>query len=139
GVFRSFFGDDIAVLHSGLSQAQKFDQWRRIQKSDVSIVIGARSAVFAPIENLGMIIVDEEHDPSFKQEEGPRYNARDLALMRGKLEGARVIVGSATPSLESFQNALEGRITLLRMPIRVQSRPLPPVSVVDMRRRSDLA
>ncbi|QED29736.1 primosomal protein N' [Microvenator marinus] len=139
GVFRSFFGDDIAVLHSGLSQAQKFDQWRRIQKSDVSIVIGARSAVFAPIENLGMIIVDEEHDPSFKQEEGPRYNARDLALMRGKLEGARVILGSATPSLESFQNALEGRITLLRMPIRVQSRPLPPVSVVDMRRRSDLA
>lgn len=139
GVFRGYFGDDIAVLHSGLSQAQKFDQWRRIQRNEVSIVIGARSAVFAPLDDLGMIIVDEEHDSSFKQEDGPRYNARDLALMRGKLENAVVVLGSATPSLESYQNAKEGRLHLLRMPERVQSRPLPKVSLVDMRRRTDLA
>lgn len=139
GVFRGYFGDDIAVLHSGLSQAQKFDQWRRIQRNEVSIVIGARSAVFAPLDDLGMIIVDEEHDSSFKQEDGPRYNARDLALMRGKLENAVVVLGSATPSLESYQNAKEGRLGLLRMPERVQSRPLPKVTLVDMRRRSDLA
>lgn len=138
GVFRGYFGDDIAVLHSGLTAGQRFDQWRRIQRGEVRIVVGARSAIFAPISNVGVIVVDEEHDPSFKQEEGARYNARDLALMRGKLEEALVILGSATPSLESFQNAAEGRLELLRLPERVHDRGLPRVELVDMRRREDL-
>ncbi|MEZ4459702.1 MAG: primosomal protein N' [bacterium] len=138
GVFRGYFGDDIAVLHSGLTAGQKFDQWRRIQRGDVRIVVGARSAVFAPIDALGVIVVDEEHDPSFKQEDGPRYNARDLALMRGKLEGAVVILGSATPSLETYHNAMEGRFEHARLPERVADRPLPKVEIVDMRRREDL-
>lgn len=133
-VFRSHFGDKIAVLHSGLTQAEKFDQWRRIKRDEVEIVIGARSAIFAPIEALGVIIVDEEHDPSFKQNEGTRYNARDMALVRGKIEGAQVILGSATPSLESYYNArYEERMTYLSMPDRVNSRPLPEVEVQDMR------
>jgi primosomal protein N' (replication factor Y) len=133
GVFRGHFGDDIAVLHSGLSPAQKFDQWRRIARDEVGIVIGARSAIFAPVNNLGILVVDEEHDPSFKQEDGPRYNARDLALMRGKLEGAQVVLGSATPSLESYQNAKEGRLSYLAMPDRVAGRPLPTVELVDLK------
>lgn len=138
GVFRGYFGDEIAVLHSGLTNGQKFDQWRRIQRGEVQIVVGARSAVFAPIDNLGVIVVDEEHDPSFKQEDGPRYNARDLALMRGKLESALVILGSATPSLETYHNAQEGRLKLLSLPERVADRQLPEVEIVDMRRREDL-
>ncbi len=132
-VFRSHFGDRIAVLHSGLTRAEKFDQWRRIKRDEVEIVIGARSAIFAPLDRLGVIIVDEEHDPSFKQGEGTRYNARDMALVRGKLEGAQVILGSATPSLESYHNAVEDRLTYLPMPERVASRPLPKVDLVDMR------
>ena len=132
-VFRSHFGDNIAVLHSGLTPAEKYDQWRRIKRDEVEIVIGARSAIFAPLDNVGVMIVDEEHDPSFKQGEGTRYNARDMALVRGKLEGAQVILGSATPSLESYHNAMEGRLTYLSMPERVASRPLPHVSLIDMR------
>jgi primosomal protein N' (replication factor Y) (superfamily II helicase) len=133
GIFRGHFGEAIAVLHSGLTQAEKFDQWRRIKRNEVDIVIGARSAIFAPVDHLGIIIVDEEHDPSFKQEEGPRYNARDMALVRGKLENAQVILGSATPILESYYNARNGRLTYLPMPDRVAERPLPTVYVVDMR------
>ncbi len=132
-VFRSHFGDRIAVLHSGLTRAEKFDQWRRIKRDEVEIVIGARSAIFAPLDRLGVIIVDEEHDPSFKQGEGTRYNARDMALVRGKLERAQVILGSATPSLESYHNAIEDRLTYLPMPERVANRPLPEVDLVDMR------
>lgn len=132
-VFRSHFGDRIAVLHSGLTQAEKFDQWRRIKRNEVEIVIGARSAIFAPLDNVGVIIVDEEHDPSFKQQEGTRYNARDMALVRGKIERAQVILGSATPSLESYYNALEDRLTYLEMPERVSARPLPQVELIDMR------
>ncbi len=138
GVFRAHFGDEIAVLHSGLSSAQKFDQWRRIAREEVDIVIGARSAIFAPVTNLGVLVVDEEHDPSFKQEDGPRYNARDLALMRGKLESAQVILGSATPSLESYQNAKEGRLGYLPMPDRVAGRPLPRVQLVDLKGAPDV-
>lgn len=137
GVFRGHFGDEIAVLHSGLSTAQKFDQWRRIARDEVDIVIGARSAIFAPVNDLGVIVVDEEHDPSFKQEDGPRYNARDLALMRAKLEGAQVVLGSATPSLESYQNAKEGRLTYLSMPDRVAGRPLPEVELIDLKGSGD--
>ncbi len=132
-VFRSHFGDRIAVLHSGLTQAEKFDQWRRIQRQEVEIVIGARSALFAPLDDVGVIIVDEEHDPSFKQGEGTRYNARDMALVRGKIERAQVILGSATPSLESYYNAREDRLTYLAMPNRVSARPLPEVRLIDMR------
>lgn len=134
GVFRSHFGDRIAVLHSGLTPAQKFDQWRQIRRDEVDIVIGARSALFAPINNLGVIVVDEEHDSSFKQEEGTRYNARDMALVRAKLANAQVILGSATPILESFHNAQLGRLTYLPMPERVAARAMPPVEIVDMRR-----
>ncbi len=132
-VFRSHFGDRIAVLHSGLTRAEKFDQWRRIKRDEVDIVIGARSAIFAPLDDVGVIIVDEEHDPSFKQGEGTRYNARDMALVRGKLEQAQVILGSATPSLESFYNAKEGRLTYLSMPERVAKREMPEVDLIDMR------
>jgi primosomal protein N' (replication factor Y) len=131
--FRAHFDDRIAVLHSGLTQAERFDQWRRINRDEVDIVIGARSALFAPLANLGVLVVDEEHDSSFKQERGPRYNARDMALVRGKLESARVILGSATPSLESYQNARSGRLTYLTMPDRVESRPMPEVETIDMR------
>jgi primosomal protein N' (replication factor Y) len=133
GVFRGHFGDNIAVLHSGLSPAEKFDQWRRIKRSEVDVVIGARSAIFAPVSSLGVIIVDEEHDSSFKQEEGTRYNARDMALVRGKIEDVQVVLGSATPSLESYYNAIEHRLQYLEMPTRVASRPLPHVELVDLR------
>ena len=131
--FRDAFGDRVAVQHSGLSDGERSDQWYRIRRGEVSVVVGTRSAVFAPLANLGLIIVDEEHDSSFKQEETPRYNGRDVAVMRGRNEGALVVLGSATPSLESGQNASSGRYTRLVMERRVQDRPLAAVSVVDMR------
>ena len=131
--FREAFGDRVAVQHSGLSDGERSDQWYRIRRGDVSVVVGTRSAVFTPLTNLGLIIVDEEHDTSFKQEETPRYNGRDVAVMRGKHEGALVVLGSATPSLESSQNAANGRYTRILMEKRVQDRPLASVSVVDMR------
>ncbi len=131
--FRDAFGDRVAVQHSGLSDGERSDQWYRIRRGEVSVVVGTRSAVFAPLAGLGLIIVDEEHDTSFKQEETPRYNGRDVAVMRGKHEGALVVLGSATPSLESGQNASSGRYTRLLMQRRVQDRPLASVSVVDMR------
>jgi primosomal protein N' (replication factor Y) (superfamily II helicase) len=131
--FREAFGDDVAVQHSGLSEGERYDQWHRIRRGDVSIVVGTRSAVFAPLTNLGLIIVDEEHDTSFKQEETPRYHGRDSAVMRGKQENALVVLGSATPSLESGQNAANGRYARVLMQRRVQNRPLASVTVVDMR------
>ena len=134
-VFRGHFDGRIAVLHSGLTAAQRFDEWRRIKRGEVSIVIGARSALFAPLTDLGVIIVDEEHDASFKQEEGTRYNARDMAIVRAKLSNACAVLGSATPSLETFHNAREGRFQLLSMPNRVARRPLPNVTLVDLRDR----
>ncbi|MFW5968040.1 MAG: primosomal protein N' [Persicimonas sp.] len=136
-VFRGHFGDKIAVLHSGLTPAEKFDQWRRIARDEVEIVIGARSALFAPLRDVGIIVVDEEHDTSFKQGEGPRYNARDMALVRGKLESARVVLGSATPSLESYHNAKSGRLKHLHMPNRVADRPMPKVDLIDLRQQDD--
>jgi primosomal protein N' (replication factor Y) len=132
--FREAFGDRVAIQHSGLSDGERSDQWYRIRRGDVvSVVVGTRSAVFAPLTNLGLIVVDEEHDTSFKQEETPRYHGRDVAVMRGKHEGALVVLGSATPSLESSQNAATGRYTRVVMERRVQDRPLASVSVVDMR------
>src|SRR5262249_52395433 len=132
-VFRRAFGDHVAVQHSGLSAGERYGQWCRIRQGAVSIVIGTRSAVVAPLETLGLIIVDEEHDSSFKQEETPRYNGRDVAVMRGQREGALVVLGSATPSLESAQNAERGRYSRLTMMKRVEDRPLAAVTVVDMR------
>jgi primosomal protein N' (replication factor Y) (superfamily II helicase) len=131
--FRDAFGNRVAVQHSGLSDGERSDQWFRIRRSEVSVVVGTRSAVFAPLEKLGLIIVDEEHDTSFKQEETPRYHGRDVAVVRGRNEGALVVLGSATPSLESSQNAASARYTRLVMERRVQDRPLASVSVVDMR------
>ena len=131
--FRAAFGDRVAVQHSGLSDGERSDQWYRIRRGEVSIVVGTRSAVFAPLRNLGLIVVDEEHDTSFKQEETPRYHGRDVAVMRGKHEGALVVLGSATPSLESSQNAATGRYSQLLMSRRIENRPLADVSVVDMR------
>jgi len=123
----------VAVLHSHLSAGERHDEWQKIRQNRARIVIGARSAIFAPVENLGLIIVDEEHEHSYKQEESPRYNARDMAVMRGQLEKAVVVLGSATPSLESYYNALNGKYQLLDMPTRVDDKKMPLVRVVDMR------
>ena len=135
--FRMRFGDQVAVLHSGLSRGEKFDQWMCIAEKKVSIVIGARSAIFAPLENLGIIIVDEEHDTSYKQENGLRYNARDLAVVRAKLSHAVCLLGSATPSIQSYFNASTGKFKELRLTKRVSDRPLPQIQVVDLKTYRD--
>lgn len=123
----------VAVLHSHLSAGERHDEWHKIRQGRARIVIGARSAVFAPVDPLGLIIVDEEHEHSYKQEEAPRYHARDVAVLRGQREGAVVLLGSATPSLESYYNARRGKYVLLTLPTRVDDRKLPLVRVVDMR------
>ena len=123
----------VAVLHSHLSAGERHDEWQKIRQNRARIVIGARSAIFAPVENLGLIIVDEEHEHSYKQEESPRYHARDCAVMRAQLENAVVVLGSATPSMESYYNARAGKYTLLEMPTRVDDQKMPLVRVVDMR------
>ena len=131
------FPGRVGILHSALSGPERWAQWWRIVRSNVDVVVGARSAVFAPLANLGLIIVDEEHDPSYKQEEGLRYNGRDVAVVRGKLSACPVILGSATPAIESYQNSLEGRYRLLEMTQRVQRRPLPSIETVDLRLKSN--
>jgi primosomal protein N' (replication factor Y) len=131
--FRSRIDCPMAILHSRLSPGERYDEWRRIKKGLVKLVFGARSAIFAPLDHLGIIIVDEEHDPSYKQEEKVRYNARDLALVRGKMENAVTVLGSATPSLESYYNAVEKKFHYLSLPCRIDLRPLPEIQVVDMR------
>ena len=131
------FPAKVGILHSALSGAERWAQWWRVVRGEVDIVVGARSAVFAPLAKLGLIIVDEEHDPSYKQEEGLRYNGRDVAIVRGKLSACPVILGSATPSIESYQNCLDGRYRLLEMKQRVQQRPLPSVEIVDLRLKSN--
>ena len=123
----------VAVLHSHLSGGERHDEWHKIRQGRARIVIGARSAIFAPVEPLGLIIVDEEHEHSYKQEEAPRYHARDVAVMRGQMEGAVVVLGSATPSLESYYNCLRGKFTLLQLLERVDNQKMPYVRVVDMR------
>jgi len=123
----------VAVLHSHLSAGERHDEWHKIRQGRARIVIGARSAIFAPVEPLGLIVVDEEHEHTYKQEEAPRYNARDVAVMRGQLENAVVVLGSATPSMESYYNCRRGKFTLLEMPQRVDDQKMPLVRVVDMR------
>lgn len=132
-IVKSRFGDEAAVLHSGLSAGERCDEWVRVQRGEAKVVLGARSAVFAPLENLGLVIVDEEHEPGYKQENPPRYNARDVAVYRAKESGAVVVLGSATPSVETFYKAQTGEFELIEMPTRVENRPLPTVRVVDMR------
>ncbi len=133
-LFRGWFGEHVAILHSGLSQGERFDQWRQIREGRRRVVVGTRSAVFAPLQRLGIIIIDEEQDESYKQEEHPRYHGRDTALMRAKLEGAAVVLGSATPQLETYYLAAErGRHRLASIGSRVLERPLPTVHIADMR------
>lgn len=131
--FRAAFGNRVAIQHSGLSDGERHDQWHRIRRSDVDVVVGTRSAVFAPIASLGLVVVDEEHDASYKQEESPRYHGRDVAIVRARAAGALVVLGSATPSMESYNNALAGRYERLTLARRVLDRPLASVRVVDMR------
>ena len=134
--FKARFSDGkatIAVLHSHLSDGERHDEWFKVHERRAQIVIGARSAIFAPLENLGIIIVDEEHEPSYKQEESPRYHARDLAVVRAKMEGCVVLLASATPCLESFSNAITGKYELLRMTRRTDGKSLPLIRVVDLR------
>jgi primosomal protein N' (replication factor Y) (superfamily II helicase) len=127
------FGDEVAILHSGLTNAERAEQWHRIRRGEARVVAGTRSAVFAPVSDLALIIVDEEQDSSYKQEETPRYHARDVAVMRAKMAGAAVVLGSATPSLESYYNAKKHKYALIELPDRVEKRPLPEVEIVDMR------
>jgi primosomal protein N' (replication factor Y) len=127
------FADEVAILHSALSDKERAAQWHRIKRGDARIVVGTRSAVFAPVRDLALIIVDEEHDSSYKQEETPRYHARDIAVMRAKMAEATVVLGSATPSLESYFNAKKNKYALIELPDRVEQRPLPEVEIVDMR------
>ena len=136
--FKARFGSGklqtlVAVLHSHLSAGERHDEWHKIRQGRARIVIGARSAIFAPVEPLGLIIVDEEHEQTYKQEEAPRYHARDVAVMRGQMENAVVVLGSATPSMESYANCKKGKFTLLNLPERVDDQKMPHVRVVDMR------
>ncbi|MDI7741608.1 primosomal protein N' [Lysinibacillus fusiformis] len=131
--FRSRFGELVAVLHSGLSVGEKYDEWRKIHQGKVKVVVGARSAVFAPFENVGIIILDEEHESTYKQEDSPRYHARDVAIWRGKFHQCPVILGSATPSLESFARAKKNVYKLLTLKDRALKQALPEVQIVDMR------
>ncbi|WP_129689166.1 primosomal protein N' [Gottfriedia acidiceleris] len=133
GRFKSRFGNDVAVLHSGLSIGEKYDEWRKIQRKEVKVVVGARSAIFAPFENIGMIIIDEEHETTYKQDEHPRYHARDIAIWRGEYHHCPIVLGSATPTLESFARAGKGVYELNTMSKRVNQGPLPAVEIVDMR------
>jgi len=133
GQFFSRFGDRVAILHSAFTDVERTEQWRRIQSGAARVVVGTRSGVFAPVQDLGLIVVDEEHDGSYKQEETPRYNGRDVAIVRAQGAGACVVLGSATPSLESRYNAEKGKYTLLELPGRIEARPMPEVTLIDMR------
>ena len=131
--FAARFGNRIAVLHSALGEGERFDEWHRIRTGEAVVVVGPRSAVFAPVKNLGLIVVDEEHEPSYKQDETPRYNARDVAVMRGLLEKCAVVLGTATPAMETWLNVEKGKYAIARLTKRVSDRPMPRVHVVDMR------
>ncbi|HEY1241306.1 MAG TPA: primosomal protein N' [Bryobacteraceae bacterium] len=133
GQFFSRFPDRVAILHSAFSDVERIDQWRRIRSAAASVVVGTRSGVFAPVRDLGLIVVDEEHDGSYKQEETPRYNGRDVAVVRAQAAGACVVLGSATPSLESRYNAQCGKYTLIELPARIEQRPMPSVELIDTR------
>ncbi len=131
--FKGRFGELVAVLHSGLSDGEKYDEWRKIENKEAKVVVGARSSVFAPLDNIGLIVIDEEHESSYKQSESPRYHARDVAIRRAQTHDCPVILGSATPSLESRARASKDVYTLLELKERVNERPLPEVEVIDMR------
>ena len=131
---RARFGSAAAILHSALSAGERFDEWQRLREGSARIAIGARSAVFAPVENVGVIVLDEEHDGSYSSESAPRYNTFDIALLRAKHNGCKLVLGSATPSVETYKRALDGEFALVRMPERINARPLPDVQIVDMRR-----
>ena len=135
--FRARFGDCVGVLHSALSAGERYDQWTRILHGEATVVIGARSAIFAPFENIGIIIVDEEHDSSYKQEGKLRYNARDLAMVRAKLNNCLALLGSATPSIQSYHNAVMKKLSELTLTQRAEQRPLPEISIVDLRETRD--
>jgi primosomal protein N' (replication factor Y) len=132
-LFREAFGERVAIQHSGLSDGERHDQWQRIRRGDIDVVVGTRSAVFAPLEHVGLIVVDEEHDGSYKQEESPRYNGRDVAIVRAQRAGALVVLGSATPSMETYHNAVAGKYERVVLERRVLDRPLAAVTVIDMR------
>jgi primosomal protein N' (replication factor Y) len=134
GRFRARFGDDVALMHSGLSASERHGEWTRLRRGGAHICVGVRSAIFAPVPDLAVIVVDEEHDPSFKQDEGPAYHARDLAVVRARIEDAVLVLGSATPSLETLENAARGRYRRLELPARIDDRPLPEVRLVDLGR-----
>ncbi len=134
GRFRARFGDEVAVLHSALTPRERYDMWKRLRSGELDVAIGARSALFAPIQDLGLLIVDEEHDPSFKQEEGVRYNARDMAILRAHQTGGVCVLGSATPSLESEQLARSKKATKIMLPDRARAQSMPKVEIVDLRR-----
>ena len=131
--FRSRFGEEVALLHSGLNEGERFAEWNRVREGKARIVIGPRSALFAPLASLGLVIVDEEHDSSYKQEDAPRYNGRDAAMVRALRNGAVAVLGSATPSMEAERNVELGKLTRLHLPRRVEERPLPPVTLLDLR------
>ena len=131
---RARFSNHAAILHSGLSAGERFDEWWRLRNGEARIAIGARSAIFAPLENVGLIIIDEEHDGSYSSESAPRYDTIDLAKFRAKLSNAKLVLGSATPSIESYKNAIDGEYNLIELPDRINKRPLPSVDVVDMRK-----
>ena len=133
GQFFSRFGDRVAILHSAFNESERAEQWRRIRAGKAGVVVGTRSGIFAPVQNLGLIIVDEEHDHSYKQAETPRYNGRDVAVMRAHQKGAIVVLGSATPSMETRYNAEKGKYKLLELPERIEQRPMPAVELIDMR------
>ena len=130
---RAVFGDEVAILHSNLSTGERFDEWRRIRRGDARVVIGTRSAVFAPLQNLGLVIVDEEHDSSYRQHEMPFYNGRDAGVVRANYANATVVLGSATPALETFHNSQTGKYQYLKLPNRIANRPLAQAEIVDMR------
>ena len=130
---RARFGDQVAIFHSSLQKGERFDEWTRVRNGEARVVIGTRSAVFAPVKNLGLIVVDEEHESSYRQQESPYYNARDVAIVRAQKESATVVLGSATPSLESFHNARKGKYQLLTLPERIAARPMATARIIDMR------
>jgi len=136
--FRARFGEQVALLHSGLSNGERFDQWLRVIRGQASVAIGARSAIFAPFKKVGLLIVDEEHDTSYKQEGRLRYNARDVAVVRARIDAGIALLGSATPSVQSYYNALQGKFFQLHLPKRVEQRPMPDIHVVDLRKTRDM-
>ena len=132
GLFKARFGDRVAILHSGLSQGERFDEWRRLQSGEAVVAVGARSAIFAPLKNVGVIIIDEEHDGSYISEGNPRYDTVEIAEFRAKYNDCPLVLGSATPSIETYEKAESGKYKLLELPHRINNLLLPEMEVVDM-------